>query len=83
LFLQFWQNSGFSPLKQVSPVFPIKMSKQLKSPFALVIVDGWGISQNCERNAFFLAHTPNFDALEKSFGRSELHAAGESVGLLA
>jgi 2,3-bisphosphoglycerate-independent phosphoglycerate mutase len=59
------------------------MSRQLKSPFALVIVDGWGISQNCERNAFFLAHTPNFDALEKSFGRSELHAAGESVGLLA
>lgn len=58
------------------------MSNHLKRPFALVIVDGWGISQSADNNAFLLAHTPNLDALLSAFGHVKLSAAGEAVGLL-
>lgn len=58
------------------------MSNLLTRPFALVIVDGWGISQSSDNNPFLLAHTPNIDALLSSFGHVRLNAAGEAVGLL-
>lgn len=51
-------------------------------PLILIIMDGWGIRAAKEGNAVALAHTPNFDRLKKEYPYTELHASGESVGLL-
>lgn len=58
------------------------MRSSLKRPLAFVIFDGWGIGPECERNAFSLAHTPKLGAIVEAFGKCELSAAGEDVGLL-
>ena len=39
------------------------MSKLAHSPFVLMILDGWGITDNSVGNAIKAARTPNFDAL--------------------
>lgn len=47
----------------------------------LVILDGWGHSENKEHNAIFHANTPNFDRLKRNYPHTLLHCSGESVGL--
>ena len=47
----------------------------------LVILDGWGLGKESKNNPIFLAHTPFWDGLLKSYPHSRLQAAGEAVGL--
>ncbi|MCP4022968.1 MAG: 2,3-bisphosphoglycerate-independent phosphoglycerate mutase [Desulfobacteraceae bacterium] len=47
----------------------------------LMILDGWGIKQNKENNAFALAHTPFLDSLINTFPSSKLLCSGNAVGL--
>ncbi|MCW8892759.1 MAG: 2,3-bisphosphoglycerate-independent phosphoglycerate mutase [Deltaproteobacteria bacterium] len=51
------------------------------APVALVILDGWGISDSCENNAACLAQTPVLDRLRKEWPTSRLIASGRDVGL--
>ncbi|WP_321394106.1 2,3-bisphosphoglycerate-independent phosphoglycerate mutase [uncultured Desulfuromusa sp.] len=50
-------------------------------PVALVILDGWGISESCENNAACQANTPVLDALRETYPVSRLSASGLDVGL--
>lgn len=50
-------------------------------PVLLLILDGWGASQNLEGNAIHAAQTPNWDRLQAEFPYSELEGCGEVVGL--
>ena len=50
-------------------------------PVALVILDGWGISEKCENNAACQANTPILDHLRKEYPNSRLSASGGDVGL--
>jgi 2,3-bisphosphoglycerate-independent phosphoglycerate mutase len=47
----------------------------------LLILDGWGIGKEDETNPIYLAHTPFWDSLIRSYPHSQLYAAGEAVGL--
>jgi 2,3-bisphosphoglycerate-independent phosphoglycerate mutase len=49
----------------------------------LIILDGWGLGRKDNTNPIFLAKTPVWDDLVKNFPYSQLHAAGEAVGLQA
>ena len=53
----------------------------IKKPVCLVILDGWGLSENKNGNAIKLARTPNMDGYNKVFSHTDLDASGESVGL--
>lgn len=50
-------------------------------PVILVILDGWGISNNSHGNAILAAKTPNYDFLLNNFAHSEVEASGLAVGL--
>lgn len=50
-------------------------------PVALVILDGWGIREDCENNAACQARTPVLDRLKKEWPTSRLIASGRDVGL--
>lgn len=52
-----------------------------KKPVMLIILDGWGIGEEYEGNAVYLANTPNFDRLLKEYPNTRLEASGLSVGL--
>ena len=56
------------------------MSK--KKSIVLCILDGWGVTNDCESNAIKKADTPNYDFLLRNFPTSQLKAHGKSVGLL-
>lgn len=70
-------------------MFFFNKKKELRGPIAssrprplvLMILDGWGITQNYSGNAVAQANTPNFDNLVKSYPATTLKASGESVGL--
>lgn len=47
----------------------------------LLILDGWGSTQDPEISAVAQAKTPNFDDLLKKYPNAELRADGENVGL--
>ena len=49
----------------------------------LCIMDGIGLSDNKEGNAFYNAKTPNYDYLINTYPYSKLIASGEEVGLPA
>ncbi|MEE4253870.1 MAG: 2,3-bisphosphoglycerate-independent phosphoglycerate mutase [Desulfuromusa sp.] len=53
----------------------------VKGPVALVILDGWGISDNCENNAACQAKTPILDSLRQTYPVGRLSASGKDVGL--
>ena len=57
------------------------MTLIVKRPLALVILDGWGINENCANNAVCLARTPYIDALFKDFPSTRIVASGMDVGL--
>lgn len=50
-------------------------------PLALIIMDGWGYSEEAEHNAIMAAHTPVWDALWKDYPHTLINASGASVGL--
>jgi len=50
-------------------------------PVALVILDGWGISDSCVNNAACMAKTPVMDALRAEWPNGRLGASGRDVGL--
>ncbi len=47
----------------------------------LIILDGWGLSDNAENNPITMAKTPYWDSLLERFPHSALGASGEDVGL--
>ncbi len=47
----------------------------------LVILDGWGIGNDCDTNPIYLAPTPVWDDLTNHQPCSRLQASGQSVGL--
>jgi 2,3-bisphosphoglycerate-independent phosphoglycerate mutase len=52
-----------------------------KKPCMLMILDGWGIGAEDEKNAIYLARTPNLDRLTKNYPHTRLICHGEAVGL--
>jgi len=50
-------------------------------PVALIIRDGWGLSDKTEGNAVQAARTPVMDALKRDYPWTVLDACGEAVGL--
>lgn len=48
---------------------------------ALIILDGWGIGEDKPNNAIYVANTPFFDHLWKTYPKTQLQASGEFVGL--
>ncbi len=54
-----------------------------RGPLALIIIDGWGYSQQREGNAIALAATPFYDELFEQYPRTLLEASGTRVGLPA
>ncbi len=50
-------------------------------PLLLMILDGFGLSDNADFNAVKNAFTPNMDAYFKNYPNSKLTASGEAVGL--
>jgi len=53
----------------------------MKKTVALIILDGWGLSESCESNAVCQAKTPFLDELAKSYPTTWLKASGLDVGL--
>lgn len=49
--------------------------------FALLILDGFGLRENPQANAIFLAKTPYLDSLFASYSMSALETSGAAVGL--
>ena len=50
-------------------------------PITLLILDGWGYSEETKYNAIYAAKTPNFDKLWNNNPHSLLKASGLAVGL--
>ncbi len=53
----------------------------IPKPVVLCILDGWGLSDQTEANAPYLANTPAFDAIMKNGPHSQLITHGPDVGL--
>jgi 2,3-bisphosphoglycerate-independent phosphoglycerate mutase len=62
------------------PADPPRLA-ELKLPAALIILDGYGLSDRTEGNAIALADTPNLDALFATRPWTPLECAGLAVGL--
>ena len=60
---------------------PIKERKIMKKPILLTILDGCGLRDEKDGNAFENAFKPNFDKLMREFPHSKLNASGTYVGL--
>lgn len=52
-----------------------------KKPICLIILDGWGISENKKGNAIDRADTPNMDRYFNIYPNTRLDPAGKAVGL--
>lgn len=52
-----------------------------KKPYALIILDGYGINERHEGNAIYAADTPNMDKYMAECSHSIVHASGLDVGL--
>ncbi len=52
-----------------------------RAPVVLIILDGWGYSENPHCNAIHAAHTPNWDRLWRRYPHNFLRASEASVGL--
>ena len=50
-------------------------------PVVLMILDGWGISEQTDGNAIAKSNTKNMDRLWANYGHSQLQCSGEAVGL--
>jgi 2,3-bisphosphoglycerate-independent phosphoglycerate mutase len=52
-----------------------------RPPVGLIVLDGWGLSDQCEGNAVALARTPAFDRLRSEHPHTSLVAHGRAVGV--
>ncbi|MBR5613760.1 MAG: 2,3-bisphosphoglycerate-independent phosphoglycerate mutase [Clostridia bacterium] len=52
-----------------------------KKPYALIIMDGYGVNERHEGNAIYTAKTPNMDKYLKEYPNAIVHASGMDVGL--
>ncbi|MDR2878121.1 MAG: 2,3-bisphosphoglycerate-independent phosphoglycerate mutase [Chromatiales bacterium] len=52
-------------------------------PLALIILDGWGYSEEKDGNAILAAHKPNWDHLWKDYPHTLIQGSGNYVGLPA
>ena len=59
----------------------LEFAKLMSEPVVLLILDGWGLSDDTEHNAIAKGDTPVFDALDTSHTPVAIHASGEPVGL--
>jgi len=59
----------------------MERGRGVSGPVALVILDGWGINDNCSGNAVCQAQTPRLDALFRDYPSTRIGASGEDVGL--
>lgn len=50
-------------------------------PLALIIMDGWGYSEDPENNAILAANTPVWDQLWQEYPHTLINASGQGVGL--
>lgn len=50
-------------------------------PLALIIMDGWGYSEQPENNAIYAAKTPVWDSLWQDYPHTLIDASGAGVGL--
>jgi 2,3-bisphosphoglycerate-independent phosphoglycerate mutase len=50
-------------------------------PLALIIMDGWGYSEDPDNNAILAANTPNWDSLWRDYPHTLINASGLGVGL--
>lgn len=57
------------------------MAVNHKRPVALIILDGWGISEEKNGNAVLAADTPFLDSLLKKWPASRIKTSGNDVGL--
>lgn len=48
---------------------------------ALIILDGWGVSESSHGNAIMAASPMNFQALKEKYAYTTLKCSGEAVGL--
>ncbi|MCL1996459.1 MAG: 2,3-bisphosphoglycerate-independent phosphoglycerate mutase [Defluviitaleaceae bacterium] len=53
----------------------------MKKPTVLMILDGYGITDNTDHNGVYLANTPNIDKITKKYPNALGDASGLSVGL--
>jgi 2,3-bisphosphoglycerate-independent phosphoglycerate mutase len=53
----------------------------MSNPVALIILDGWGISNSKEHNAIMTAKILNFDKYSKKYASTTIKASGLDVGL--
>jgi 2,3-bisphosphoglycerate-independent phosphoglycerate mutase len=54
----------------------------MKTPYGLIVCDGFGLRREREANAVALAKTPCFDRLRARYPFAEILTHGESVGLM-
>ncbi|MBR5152548.1 MAG: 2,3-bisphosphoglycerate-independent phosphoglycerate mutase [Clostridia bacterium] len=52
-----------------------------KKPYALIIMDGYGVNERHEGNAIYSANTPNMDRYLETCPNTVIHASGMDVGL--
>ncbi len=57
------------------------MTQLQNTPLALVILDGWGISEDKKGNAIAQANLPFFNYFLKEYPHTILHTSGKAVGL--
>lgn len=55
--------------------------KTIRTPVALVVLDGWGLSDHTTHNAIHAAETPMFDLLWNRCAHARFDASGAAVGL--
>ena len=63
------------------PELTLMSLMQIKHPTLLLILDGWGHSDQFEGNAILQAHTPHWDHLRQQHPHTLLSASGTAVGL--
>ncbi len=75
------QSREGSKIKQKPRLALKNLPLKIPKPLALIILDGWGITNRKEGNAILAAKTPNIDYFMENFPYVTLGASGESVGL--
>ena len=58
-----------------------KVNKMSKKPVALLIMDGYGLTETVKGNAIKAAKTPNLDRFFADYPNTVLNASGLAVGL--
>ncbi len=53
----------------------------MKKPVVLMILDGWGYTEETKGNAIYAANTPNFERYLENYPHTLLQASGRAVGL--